>query len=269
MKNVLVLIHDDPGQESRLQVALDVTRALDGHLRCLDVSIVPETVTDYVDMGGGALPLNDEEASERRNRARTETRLQAEDVRFDWVDCTGDLARSLADASALADLVVINRELPDIRFPDMLLLADDLLGTIDKPILAVPREARGLNVFGRALVAWDGSADAEDALQAATPLLANAASVTLLYADDGSIGVPVEDAARYLARHGVPTLVDASQDVMRRPADTILEAASFTRADYVVMGAYGHSRLRETLFGGVTKRMLHECPVPVFLKHHR
>ena len=60
MKNVLVLMHDDVGQEARFQAALDLTRALDGHLTCLDVAILPVTVDDYAMLGGAALLVADE-----------------------------------------------------------------------------------------------------------------------------------------------------------------------------------------------------------------
>ncbi|MBV5269708.1 MAG: hypothetical protein JZU55_07135, partial [Afipia sp.] len=88
MKNVLVLMHDDAGQEARFQCALDLVRALDGHLTCLDVSILPTMADDYALFGGAALLMADEESVERANRARMEGRLAVEGMPYDWLDVT-------------------------------------------------------------------------------------------------------------------------------------------------------------------------------------
>lgn len=265
MKNVLLLIHDDPGQEARLQAALDLTRALGGHLSCLDVSILPMIVEDVIPADGAAVLLADEQERESANRARTEARLANEDVPWDWTDITGDLGQALRDAAALADVIVINRRLEATGYPDMRALAGELLVKGDTPVLAVPEDARGFDAVGHALVAWNGSEQAQNALQAATPLLGLASEVTLLEVDDGSLRTPAAEAARYLSRHGIEPRI-------RRATTTIADAGEVLLADirllgtaYVVMGAYGHSRLAEAIFGGVTRRMLAESPVPLLL----
>jgi len=269
VKNILVLIHDDSGQEARLQAALDIARTVEGHLRCVDVSIVPEAVTDYVSMGGGALLRADEELREASNRARLRARLENDDVPFDWIDMTGGLTESILSGAALTDLVVINRELELSLFPNTLELAGRLLVEARLPVLAVPETATGLNVHGRALVAWDGSRAAEAALQAAVPLLQHAHAVTILYVDDGSLKIPAEDAAAYLSRHGIDAVIQREKILMDRPGAVILAAQHWTKADYVVMGAFGRARVIEELFGGATQRMLTESPVPLFLAHGR
>eukprot|EP01037_Dinobryon_pediforme_P037902 gene37902-45620_t len=99
MKTVLLLVHDDTGQESRLQAALDLTRALDGHLSCLDVA-VPATVDgDYYGIAAVAL-LEDERTREAENKTALVARLEREDVRWDWTDATGTLADAVIDAGA-------------------------------------------------------------------------------------------------------------------------------------------------------------------------
>ena len=87
MKNILLLVHDDQGQEARLQVALDLTRAFGGHLSCLDVTILPALVGDYYGGAtGGAMLLAEESDRETRNKAALEARLAHEDVSWDWQD---------------------------------------------------------------------------------------------------------------------------------------------------------------------------------------
>lgn len=267
MKNVLVLMHDDAGQEARFQAALDLTRALDGHLTCVDVTIMPVFIGDYVDMGGSALLMADEQERENANQTRMQARLQAEDVPYTWVDECGFLSPCMEDAAGMADLVVLNREIDDIKYPDMLNLVGDLVLRTRKPIVAVPATAKRLDLFGPALVAWDGSPACEAALRAAVPLLKHAKSVTLLEIDDGSLKQPATEAATYLSRHDIKSTVQRETSMIDVPSTIILDTIDAIGATYVVMGGFGHSRFVEAAFGGVTRRMLKDCPVPIFLAH--
>lgn len=267
MKNILVLLHDDAGQEARFQAALDLTRALDGHLTCADVAIMPVTIDDYAATGGTALLMADEQANEQHNRAKLQTRLAIEDVPYNWVDTAGFLRTCVRDTAGMADLIVLNRELDSIAYPDMRELVAETVIKLRTPVVAVPESARGFNAFGHALIAWDGSPQASAAVRAATPLLAKAGAVTILEVHDGSVQLPAEEAAEYLSRHGIRPVVRRETSMMDLPSTIILDAIEQIRAAYLVMGGFGHSRFIEAAFGGVSKRMLKECPVPLFLTH--
>lgn len=267
MKNVLVLMHDDAGQEARFQAALDLTRALDGHLTCIDVSVAPAFVGDYAMTGGEALLMADEQERERNNRAHMEPRLKSEGVSYDWTDETGFLSPTVCEFTGLADVVVLNRALDSIPYPDMRDLVGDAVLRTGKPIVAVPEDGRGFDAFGPALVAWDGSPEAVAALQAATPLLAKARSVTILEVDDGSIKLPAEHAAEYLSRHDIKPVIRRESSLIDLPSTIILDTIDAIGATWLVMGGFGHSRFVEACFGGVSKRMLKESPVPLFLAH--
>lgn len=266
MKNVLVLVHDDAGQEARLQAAFDLTRALGGHLTCLDVAVAPPPVIAVDDFGMTATAIADAREKESANRARLEPRILAEQIPFDWVETLGFLSPSIREAAGLADVVVLNRAL-DAPYPDMREVVGAVLLDGGKPIVAVPEGARGFEVFGHALVAWDGSPQAEAALQAAVPLLQLAREVTILEVDDGSIKLPATNAATYLSRHGVEPAVRREASMIDLPSTLLLDAIENLAANYLVMGGFGHSRFVEAAFGGVTRRMLGECPVPLFLAH--
>ncbi|OAN67281.1 universal stress protein [Sphingomonas sp. TDK1] len=266
MKNVLVLMHDDAGQEARFQAALDLARGLEGHLRCVDIAMVPAYVGDYVEFGGGAALLADEQTREAANRVRMEGRLKTEDVPYDWVDATGFARECLRDATALADIVVLNRALDKIAYPDMRDLICDTILRTGKPIVAVPEGMIGFDLYGHAVVAWDGSRAAEAALQAAVPLLKHAGTVTILVVDEGALRLSATEAAEYLARHGIRPEVQTvpKTDTV---AGAILAKVEAVRAAYLVMGGFGHSRLLEAAFGGVTRRMLAESPVALVMAH--
>lgn len=260
MKNILVLVHDDEAQEARFQAALDVTRALDGHLTCIDVVLLPETPAELWDGGvGSAMVLAEERSREAANRVALEQRLAKEDVSWNWIDMTGEPARCLRNASAIADLIVVDR--------DPYGAAAGLMRESGTPVLAVSDQARGIDVNGRALVAWDGSPEAEAALRAAVPLLKLAEHVMILQVDDGSIRVPVGEAASFLSRHDIHPLVILETAAQGRAEEIILAAIGERRADYLVMGGFGRSILVETLFGGVSRSLLSKSPVPLFMAH--
>jgi len=267
MKNVLVLMHDDPGQEARFRAALDLTRVLGGHLTCLDVvEMPPAIVTGMDDCRATAIVLECEQQRESENRARIEPQLKAAQLAYSWIETIGYLSPSVRDAAGLADVIVLNRALEGGR-PDMREITGEVLIGANRPVLAVPEQARGFDARGHALVAWDGSKEADAALRAAVPLLAHASAVTLLEVEDGSIKQPASEAADYLSRHHINAAIRRETTMFDIPSTVILDTIDALLASYLVMGGFGHSRFVEAALGGVTKRMLRECPIPVFLTH--
>lgn len=267
MKNILLLVHDDLGQEARFQAALDVGRAVGGHLTCLDVTILPTIVAPgYTGDAGFSILLADEHTRESANRARLEARMAKEDVPWDWVDATGEPTSCLKAEAALADLIVINCQLDDFSLPDMRAVAGGLIVASRCPVLAVPQGHERLDPDS-AMIAWDGSSAAAAALRAAVPLLRCATNVVLVEIDDGSVALPAEAAASYLSRHGVHATIRRLPSGHRNAAEIITTEASSGNFGYVVMGGFGHSRFVEALFGGVTRALLTNSPVPVFLAH--
>lgn len=259
MKNVLVLLHDDPGQGPRLQAALDATRALNGHLICVDVAIMPATAFDR--------SLDAERVTEAANRQKVEQQLKTEGVSWHWIEAADYVDTAVVNACKLADLIVVNSEIANVRIGSVRRIAGDLVVECGKPILAVPASARGFDVAGDALVAWNGSDPATAALTAAMPIVQFAESVTLFEVDDGSLGAPAEEAATYLSRHGVQAEILRERAPSRKVDDLLLHKAKSGGFSYVVMGAYSRPRGLEALFGGVTRRMLRDSPVPLLLAH--
>lgn len=267
MKTILMLVHDDGGQEARFQAALDLARTLEGHLTCLDVTIMPAmVVSDALGDAGFGLLLQEEKQRETANRVKVEARLAHEDVRWDWRDAAGEAASCLRDAAALADLIVVNRQLEACPVPDMRALAGDLVVNARTPVLAVPDGLVRLDL-DRALIAWDGSTAAAAALRAAVPLLRHAEDVTIIAIGDESDRLPAQAAAAYLSRYDVHARIEQVALDRAKVGDVLLERVSNGRIGYVVMGGFGHHRVAEALFGGVTRMMLTKSPVPIFLAH--
>jgi nucleotide-binding universal stress UspA family protein len=265
MKNVLMLAHDDGGQEARLQAALDLTRALGGHLHCIDTVEVPVLIDDF---GGGAtaILLHDERQREAENRSTLERRLAREDVSWSCTDAVGDFARCLEEAARTADLVVLNRQL-DRAGPDMRHIATEVLTHSRALVVAVDDDLRGFDVAGRAMVAWDGSETAMAAVKRAIPLLGLASGVRVFQAGPLSDGaVTSEEVAAYLSRHGIK----AEVEIAPKPdsiAVAVRMAAERCSAAYLVMGAFKHGLLKEALLGGVARAMLSACNLPLVMGH--
>jgi nucleotide-binding universal stress UspA family protein len=168
-----------------------------------------------------------------------------------------------------ADLVVIAR-------PDSMSskagppgLAESLVLSSGRPIILFPRHGT-VSQVRRILVGWNTTRESIRAVADALPLLVRAEAVEVLVADDGRNSgghgqEPGADIARHLARHGahveVQRLSLGAQDV----GHLLLSQAATFRADLMVMGAYGHSQVREWMFGGVTRTVLYEADLPVLM----
>lgn len=269
MKSILVHADDTAAMTTRLESALTLARLRGGHVTLLVNTPFYRFVA--MDPFGGAYlaagALAEAQARDAVLAARLEAELANEDVSWDVVHGDGDLITALASAAALADLsiVTMTSAMPD-RFDGAPLLGGDLALASRAPVLALPEEGGLFDLAGPALVAWNGSAEAATALRAAVPLLAGR-DVTLLRIGAQQGQFPDTAAAKYLARHGVRAeLREQAASSLSTGQD--LEAAAFDMgAALLVMGAFGRGRLRETLFGGVTRHLLNAARVPLLLAH--
>lgn len=269
MKTIMVHIDADDGQEARLQAAFDLARAFNGHLVCAQVT--PYAVYSLGEPGLGALPImpliEAQEAVRKAEQAAIEARLQAEGVSWDWLSRDGDAADRLAEAARLADVVVMSSG----PFADNAGLRVGVTGDVAVAapalVIAVPPASRGIAVTGAALIAWDGSQEAAVALRAALPMLRLATSVDILAVDEEPGEFPAQAAALYLSRHGVAAEVIARASGSDSIETVIRAVLAERRSAWLVQGAYGHSRLIETLFGGVTRGLLNDAPMPLVMAH--
>lgn len=262
-------IHDDAEQDNRLQIALDLARLDHGHIACVQVAAVEPFVIDpYSGLFGLAAIIDTIHDQDKRVRQAIEAQLRREDVEWDWRCFDGSVVETLIGQSRLADVVVISqpaigRHAPDHPLP---IVGDVVLHT-SAPVLVVPIGGRRFEADGAVMLAWNGSAEAAHAMRLTVPLLRRAACVHIVEVSDESPGMPATDAATYLARHGVPCEVHEWPAKGRRTSLALLHAVAELDARYLVMGAYGHSRLRETVLGGVTRDLIQSTTVPLLLAH--
>ncbi len=264
MKNILLLVHEDDGQEARLQVALDVVRAVGGHLECLEVREFPVMAFGAYAGGAEAMAVAEIDRLQREFRIRLERRLSEEDVPWSFGQSFGRPADALAEGADLADLIVLSARLEDGG--DAKSKPESLPLRTGRPLLAVPPAARSLRLDRSALIAWDGSSAASEAVRGAVPLLRCAAGVSVLEIDAPAGRMPIQAIATYLSRHGiVPNLIERRRQ--ESIAATLLDQVNGADPGFLVMGAYGDSPLAEAIFGGVTRTMLAASPIPLLMAH--
>jgi len=261
MRSILVHGGRDPEFATRLEAALSVAGATGGHLTVLiDTPIEGFVTTDpfggtYVAREALAAALESDDLL----AADVAQRLQGSGVPFDVVQYEISQVDALAHAARLADLVIVSRSTG---------LAGDLALATSCPVLALAPSGGLPLPLERACIAWDGGDEAAAALRGAIPLLAGCGEVTVVtVARDMPKGFPPTDALRYLSRHGVKAdLLELVQGASTE--ETLSEAVTERKAQLLVMGAYGHGRIREFLFGGVTRFFLDELSAPPLLLAH-
>ena len=271
MKSILLHIDHDIAMQARLQVALDMARATNGHITCLQaVSYEVFMPGDFYGSAiAAALPVIKENAEALR--AEIEKAMEHEGVPFDWRFEYGIAAQRLIAASPLADIVILGPDETGTSGRGPSALVGDVVLGAPVPVLVVPADAKSFDVGAPMVVAWNGSPESAHALRAAVPLLACSCQVTLAcVVEDGEQdgkALPSTEGARYLARHGISCEIVEIPRGEAKIADTLFAAAQLRDASLLVMGAYGHARLAELVLGGVTRNMLSEPQMPVLLAH--
>ncbi len=269
MKSILLHVHDDDGLESRLTAALLVAHQQRGRLSCIQVT----PVSDYVatDPFGGMYELKAlfENLAERAVDVRTEVeaRLTAESIEWDWSVYDEGVAASIVSRSPLTDLIVLSladRTSSKAAHP-MFLVAEVSIHS-NTPVLAVPVRAPAFNPAGVAMIAWNGSPEAAHAVRAALPLLKLASAVQIISFNEDQ-NFPMADVRRYLAAHGVTSGCNEHRLDGKTVGEALCRISSSLPAAYIVMGAYGHTRFREAVLGGVSRHMLAHSTVPLLLAH--
>ncbi len=267
MKSLILDARQDAGFEARFQAALDVARASKGHLTCVFASPFSSAMA-MGDALGTAEILRLAAEQEDKARAAIEARLAHEDVSWDYIASQDDPARALAREAALSDLVIMSHP-PQGKNGRMEegLISDVIMGA-RTPVAVLPAAATRFDIKGAAAIAWNGSIEAAFALKGALRLLRHASSVHIIGIDDvPDDRIGLNAAAAYLSRHGI------LPEVMQRPAGksgiipALLDAVGECQARYLVMGAFGHNRIREYWFGGVTRDMIERLPMPLVFMH--
>jgi nucleotide-binding universal stress UspA family protein len=279
MKDILVHLDATAASAARLDVAAGLAQRLGAHLVGLFVVDIPLPVFAGGDVGGGAVTaelltqLRDSAVADAARIAPTfQERLRRDGISGEWREAEGSTPPQVALHGRYADLVVVGQSNPDGGNPAAEATVEAALFTSGRPVLVVPYTWKGGTVGQRALLGWNASREAARAVNDALPLLQGAANVTVLTinatATPGGHGEqPGADIALHLARHGLKVTVRHVDGADIGAGDLILNEAADLQADLIVMGGYGHSRLRELVLGGATRTILKQMTAPVLLSH--
>jgi nucleotide-binding universal stress UspA family protein len=167
------------------------------------------------------------------------------------------------------DLVVVGQAEPEKDTIEEL-IAETALFESGRPVIVVPYIQKAPLKLDRVMVCWDGSRAATRAIADAMPLLERAGQVELVIAGNERgkrDEIPGADMGQHLARHGLKVDVKRISGGDIDVADALLSHAADDNVDFIVMGGYGHSRLREFVLGGVTRSILHSMTAPTLLSH--
>ena len=196
------------------------------------------------------------------NGVAVATAPPAEGVSAAWHEAVGHETAVLADRGRLVDLIVVARR----NGVGADLVETALFDTGAAVLVAPPLAPRPFD--GPAIVGWNGSAQAARAITRAIPFLARAASVAVLTAEDGAEGgSKAEDVVERLAWHGIAASAGALDPDRGSVGEALLAEAERAGASLLVIGGYGHSRMRELVLGGVTHDVLDSAQVPILMAH--
>lgn len=282
---LLADIDGGPASEAVVKAAVELGQAFAARVELLHIEVSEEETIPIVAEGmtaGAVGKMLEGLAEQRQMRAETAERLyrtlcveaglpicepdEAADpgrFRVAFRRVAGRESDEIARRGRLSDLVIVPGALADAPFSQAVETA--IFGT-GRPLLMVP-ETLPERLAGSIAIAWDGSLGAARAAGAALPLLSRAETVTVLTADMDKVGAKPSALADYLAEHGITARTWAFIPEERKLGERLLAEASEAGADMLVMGAYGHSRLREMVLGGVTQSVTAKSTVPVFMAH--
>lgn len=205
----------------------------------------------------------------RREREDVETRLTKLHHEFDafagtttsheWREAVVNPTRLLIESARVADLIVTgNNNSSELIRPNRSINLGDLVLQAGRPILVATQSAK--RIFASpALVAWKDTREARRAVADALPLLLQASQVSVVTINrdaDMLTQESIDDVTAFLLRHGIKARSEIIKD--KHESESLISFARQVNAELVVSGAYGHSRLKELIFGGVTRSLLNE-----------
>jgi nucleotide-binding universal stress UspA family protein len=279
LRDILVHLDTTEASMNRLQLAADLARRHQAHLTGLHVFdvILPLVLSDSSNgamMVAGLLERMRQDAIAAASGIEAGFRetLRREGIAGEWRAVEGAMPEQVALHARYADLLVLGQDDPKGTQAAASAMIEAALFSSGRPVLLVPYVGRFESIGHRVVIGWNASREAARAVHDALPLLAGAEATTVLAVNPrpgiaGHGEEPGADIARHLARHDVKVMVERTDAPEIGAGDIILNRAAELSADLLVIGAYGHSRFRELVLGGVTRTLLRQMTVPVLMSH--
>lgn len=278
-KSVFTVLTSPKLSAPTIAAASAMTQANDAHLDvlCLGVDRLQQGYA-YIGSGAVALQVGLEraEADAREVEAAVKQAIAAEEadlrVGIDTlISQTGAVTELVSQRARFADLVVLPGPYQDIDTPEAEAALEACLFEGQAPVLIVPKTGTINPAPKRVILAWDQSREALNAARKALPLLKAADQVEIVVVDPPIHGPERSDPGgmlcQMLVRHGIKAEVTVLARSLPRVSEVLERHAVDRAADLIVMGGYGHSRLREAILGGATRNMLEHAALPILMAH--
>jgi nucleotide-binding universal stress UspA family protein len=273
VKTILVHLADDEEHLKRLEVALMLAKQRQAHVTALFITTPIGMPAQIAGRGASSAYLASAMESARRKAAALEAefdaRCERNNIEFSWIVTEGDHLDLLAKHAHAADLIIASQPLYDafedrlrMRLPEKLALLTGL------PVLVIPRKTNVESIGKRIMVAWKDTRETVRAVRDNMSLLVDAEKVIVLtIAPDTHDALSLHEVANYLERHGVIVDTQTISNYEDSVGQTILDAANSCEVDLLVLGAHGHSRLRDLVLGSVTDHVLRNAELPIVISH--
>ena len=279
LKSMIVFLDDGESAPLRLNFACRLAKHHGAHLTALALSqqIFPFAAAG-IDAGAASIDVGQmEEARQRAERVADDAKaaMQASGLPADARWCCRELS-GIRDVAGIqgrfSELTIVGQPVKGHHMNLREWALEGALFHSGRPLLLVPDAIEAAENMRHIIVAWDASKEAARALGDAAPFIAGAEKVSIVIVDpkpdQQEFGdEPGADIAPILARHCSNVVVDRIPSSGGTIAEALLERSTDAAGSLIVMGGYGHSRLRETIFGGVTRDMIQQTTLPLLLSH--
>lgn len=272
IKTILLHMANDDGHAERLEVAVGLARRFDAFVEVLYVATpvsMPAGATGRA-ASFGYIAEATAIAHEKAEQIEREVRQALNGCSYSWSVVEGDHVALMAERATYADLAIVAQNAAERSGERIALHVPDRLPLVTAcPTLVLPPETRhGTAIGEHAVIAWKNTRESTHAVRNAMPFLLAAKKVTVLTIDPPNHhGDSGRDLMVWLERHGVASQHQANIAHSGDVGEVILTCAADLGADLLVMGAYGHSRLREMVLGGATRTVLAKLHLPALMSH--
>ncbi|MFT7675789.1 MAG: nucleotide-binding universal stress UspA family protein [Gammaproteobacteria bacterium] len=267
IKDILVYSDNDEHCRNRLLSATRWAEMFGAHLAAFYAKRYV-TIPSYAGM---SLPVEVYEANDELtlNLCETVGSMVTEvgksaDIDIEFRAVEGALGDNLSIFSRYSDLLIVPRHYSDDRLNENYQLSSVLIGSTC-PVLMMANNTRNTLPIKNVLLAWDGGHECARVLRAVLQMFDALEKIDIVAVD--SDGVEASDIALHIARHGISTEVHLPASAGENVGARILDQAQVLGSDLVAMGAYGHSRLLELIFGGTCKYVIENAEVPILFSH--
>ena len=285
-RSILAVLNGTGTDTATMSVVDRIAGKFNAHVEALHIRSDPMSFVSYtgdamsVDVYSRIIEAAEQETAARAEVARKAFEAWAEKnsialldtsdgldrVTASWREQTGNEADLVAANGRVHDLVILGPSSDDVGAAHDSAIEKAMFDTGRPVLLGASAPVQGIGT--RIVVLWNGSAEAARAVDAALPLLSQADQVHILSVNEDAGPEPAQSGlARYLAWHGIKAALTTFEPDERLIGEALLAEVRRLEADLIVMGAYGHSRLRELVLGGVTRYMLTEDHPPIFAAH--